>query len=48
MELIKLTDQQLQTLAKGELSFIEHPTKGVCKVDMQNVFVNIILETLSE
>ena len=48
MELIKLTNQQLQTLANGELLFIEHPTKGVCKVDMNNVFVSIISETLFE
>ena len=40
-DLVKLSDSQLQELSKGELIFITHPKKGMCKVDATNVFVKV-------
>ena len=45
-KLVKLTDYELQKLSQGELIFIEHPEKGICKVDMEKVYVSVIYPTL--
>ena len=41
-KLVKLNQQELTQLSKGELSYVEHPIKGVVGVDMENVYVNTI------
>lgn len=41
LELVKLTCYQLEKLMLGELSFIEHPEKGMCEVEMDSVFVKV-------
>ena len=37
--LVKLNKRQFQQLVKGELSFIEHPDKGTCKVYTKNIYI---------
>jgi len=40
--LVKLEQHELKQLANGTLAYIEHPEKGVCKADWNNVFINAI------
>lgn len=46
--LVKLTPEELIQLSDGELIYINHPEKGICYVDMNNIFVNTVELTQEE
>ena len=38
---VKLTPYQIQSLIRGELIYVEHPEKGLCYSNPQDVYVGI-------
>ncbi|UBZ08637.1 hypothetical protein LDL76_07985 [Salegentibacter mishustinae] len=46
--LIKLEQYDIEKLSKGELIYVDHPEKGTCKADWDNVYINGIELTKEE
>ena len=40
-DLVQLDNYQLRQVVRGELCYIEHPTKGLCEALPQNVYVKV-------
>lgn len=41
---VKITGNDLSRFMLGKLVYIEHPEKGVCKVDYDHIYINTLEE----
>jgi len=46
--IVKLNQLDIFHLAEGKLIYVDHPTKGMRKVDAKNVYVNTFGMVLTE